>query len=179
MIEVAVGIARRGQAELDKALDRLTGDLESKLNEMLATGLCSLATRAAGSWPSSASSPPETSCPRQCRPRAPGPSVRPSPCHQLPRTADAPGPNSVRSGCLFRKPRPSEPDDEPGDVEDKVGLQEATAWVVEGIRQLECGGFLDRNQEANIITFHQTLSDYAKRTRLSHRIRTAPHSSGC
>ena len=39
MIEVAVGIARRGQAELDKALDRLTGDLESKLNEMLATGL--------------------------------------------------------------------------------------------------------------------------------------------
>src|SRR5262249_38100609 len=39
MIEVAVGIARRGQAELDRALDRLTGDPEAKLPEMLATGM--------------------------------------------------------------------------------------------------------------------------------------------
>ena len=39
MIEVAVGVARRGREELDKALDRLHGDLETKLAEMLATGL--------------------------------------------------------------------------------------------------------------------------------------------
>ena len=39
MIEVAVGVARRGREDLDKALDRLEGDLESKLAEMLATGL--------------------------------------------------------------------------------------------------------------------------------------------
>jgi tetratricopeptide (TPR) repeat protein len=40
---------------------------------------------------------------------------------------------------------------------------EMPAWVAEGTRQLELGGFLDRDQEKNLYTFHQTLLDYAKR----------------
>ena len=68
-------------------------------------------------------------------------------------------------GRLLGKPRPPEPDDEPDEGESEDGSDEAApAWVVEGTRQLERGGFLDRDQEADLFTFHQTLRDYAERT---------------
>jgi hypothetical protein len=34
MIEVAVGVAHRGREELEKALDRLEGDLDTKLRSV-------------------------------------------------------------------------------------------------------------------------------------------------
>ena len=166
MIEVAVGIARRGQAELDKALDRLTGDLEAKLTEMLTTGLALVGDEGrrllaflplfpAGNFQPEAMQAACAAAERATVAEPPTPPARPTLWGRL----------ASGLGRLFRKPRPPEPDDEPDEGESEDGSDEAApAWVVEGIRQLERGGFLDRDQEADLFTFHQTLRDYAERT---------------
>jgi tetratricopeptide (TPR) repeat protein len=138
MIEVAVGIARWGQAELDKALNRLTGDLESKLNEMMVTGLAFVGDEG-----------------RRLLAFLP---LFPAGNFQ---------PEAMQAACCAAEhgaialPVP-EPD---GEIdEDEAGSREAAStWAIEGIRQLERGGFLDRDQQADLFTFHQTLCDYAKR----------------
>ncbi len=168
MIEVAVGIARRGQAELDTALDRLDGDLESKLNEMLATGLALVgdegrrllaflplfpagnftleAMRAACAWAE-----------RATVARQPAPAMG----------ATLRGRLAAVVGRLLGMPGPPAPDGQPDDDENESGSEDAVhARVVEGIRQLELGGFLDRDQVADYFTFHQTLRNYAERAML-------------
>ena len=165
MIEVAVGIARRGQAELDKALDRLTGDLEAKLTEMLTTGLALVGDEGrrllaflplfpAGNFQPEAMQAACAAAERATVAEPPTPPARPTLWGRL----------ASGLGRLLGKPRPPEPDDEPDEGESEDGSDEAApAWVVEGTRQLERGGFLDRDQEADLFTFHQTLRDYAER----------------
>ena len=165
MIEVAVGIARRGQEELDKALDRLTGDLEAKLTEMLTTGLALVGDEGrrllaflplfpAGNFQPEAMQAACAAAERATVAEPPTPPARPTLWGRL----------ASGLGRLLGKPRPPEPDDEPDEGESEDGSDEAApAWVVEGTRQLERGGFLDRDQEADLFTFHQTLRDYAER----------------
>ncbi len=38
----------------------------------------------------------------------------------------------------------------------------SSAWIVEGIRQLERSGFLEHDRDANVFTFHQTLREHAE-----------------
>ncbi|MBV8313506.1 MAG: tetratricopeptide repeat protein, partial [Planctomycetaceae bacterium] len=125
MIEVAVGVARRGREVLDKALDKLKGDLETKLAEMLGTGLALVGDEGrrllaflplfpAGNFMAEA----------------------------------------MRAACAAAERADDEPDEDDSD---------APSWVNEGIRQLERGGFLDRDQQRNLCTFHQTLRDYGER----------------
>jgi hypothetical protein len=164
MIEVAVGIALRGQAVLDKALDRLAGDLESRLNEMLATGLALVGDegrRLLAFLPlfSAGNFMPEAMQAACAAERA----TIVEPSTPLPRPTLR-GRLASALGRLFRKPRPPEPDEERDEDEDEAGSEEAASVrVVEGIRQLERGGFLDRDQEADLFSFHQTLRDYAGR----------------
>jgi tetratricopeptide (TPR) repeat protein len=159
MIEVAVGVARRGREELDKALDRLEGDLETKLAEMLATGLALVGDEGrrllaflplfpAGNFMPEAMRAACAAAGRATVEEPPTPTGRPSLWGRFVSLLGRP----------FRKVSPAVPEDEPDESD-----ADAPAWVVEGIRQLERGGFLDRDQEMNLCTFHQTLRDYAER----------------
>ena len=181
MIEVAVGIARRGQAELDKALDRLTGDLEAKLTEMLTTGLALVGDEGrrllaflplfpAGNFLPEAM---QAACAAAERATVAEP---PTP------------PRGRRSGAASRPAwtdswaNPARPSRTTSPTRGRARTgrtRPPTAWVVEGTRQLERGGFLDRDQEADLFTFHQTLRDYAERGRPSRRRSTRPGSSAC
>src|SRR5262249_18875306 len=128
MIEVAVGIARRGQAELGRALDQLSGDLESKLNEMLATGLSLVGDegrRRLGFLPLSSAGTFQPEAMPAARAAAehatvtgpPAPPARPT---LRVRLASILGP-------LLRKPRPPEPDDDPDEDEDEAGSDQAAS----------------------------------------------------
>ena len=159
MIEVAVGVARRGREELDKALDRLEGDLETKLAEMLATGLALVGDEGrrllaflplfpAGNFMPEAMRAACAAAERAAVEEPPRPTRRPSLWGRL----------TSLLGRAPRNVRPAEPVDESDE-----GDSDAPSWVVEGIRQLERGGFLDRDQQRDLCTFHQTLRDYGER----------------
>jgi tetratricopeptide (TPR) repeat protein len=163
MIEVAVGVARRGREELDKALDRLQGDLETKLVEMLATGMALVGDEGrrllaflplfpAGNFMPEAMQAACAAANRAAVEETPTPTVRRSFWSHLVSFLVRP----------FRKARPPEPNDAP-DEADSEPDDGARSWVDDAIRQLERGGFLDRDQEMNLYTFHQTLRDYAER----------------
>ncbi len=165
MIEVAVGIARRGKAELDKALDRLSGELESKLTEILATGLklvgdegrrllAFLPLFPAGNFQPEAM---QAACAWADRTTVAGPTTMPTWLTFQRRLACV-------AGRLFGKPWRPELDGEPDAGEDEAGSKEAALdWAVEGTRQLERAGFLGRDQKADLFTFHETLRDHAER----------------
>jgi tetratricopeptide (TPR) repeat protein len=163
MIEVAVGVARRGRDELDRALDRLQGDLETKLGEMMATGMALVGDEGrqllaflplfpAGNFMPEAMQAACAAAERWAVEETPTPTVRRSFWNQLVSFLGRP----------FRKARQPGPNDAPveADSEPDAG---APSWVDDAIRQLERGGFLDRDQEMNLYTFHQTLRDYAER----------------
>jgi tetratricopeptide (TPR) repeat protein len=140
MIKVAVlGPARRGRKELDKALDRLTGDLEAKLADMLATGLALVGDEGYRLLAFLPLFPADNFMPEAMR----------AACAEVERVA-------------VGKTQLPESDDEPDD-EDSESEEDSVAWVDEGIRQLERGGFLDLDQETDVYTFHQTLRKYAER----------------
>ena len=80
-----------------------------------------------------------------------------------PRAADALGPPCVRPGTTPGQASPARAGRRARRGESDYGsVEAATAWVVEGTRQLERGGFLDRDQERNLLHFHQTLRDHAE-----------------
>ena len=168
MIEVAVGVARRGREDLDKALDRLEGDLESKLAEMLATGLTLVGDQGrrllaflplfpAGNFMPEAMQAACAAAERAAIAETPTPTDRPSLWGRFVSVLGRP----------FRKASPVETERKPNE-EDAESEADAPARVVEGIRQLERGGFLDRDQERNLCSFHQTLRDYAERATNLH-----------
>ena len=160
MIKVAVlGPARQGREELDEALGRLTGDLEENLTKMLATGLDLVGDEGRRLlaflplFPAANFMPEAIHAACDAAGRAVVLKERP--------TTDRPSllaRLASRLGITFQKARPPEPDE--GEDE---SAEATTPWVAEGIRQLERGGFLDRDQRNNLHTFHQTLRDHAER----------------
>ena len=163
MIEVAVGVARQGQEELDRALDRLEGDLEARLVEMLATGLelvghegrrllAFLPLFPAGNFMPEAMHAACTGAERAAVEKLLTPSSQPSLWERFISLLERP----------FYKASLSEPQDEP-DEEAAEAAAMKPRWVVHGIRQLEHGGFLDRDQQTDLCIFHQTLRDYSER----------------
>src|SRR5262249_44351060 len=131
MIEVAVGVARRGREELDRALDRLGSDLEAKLAEMLATGLALVGDEGRRLLAFLPLFPAGNFMPEAMR----------AACTAAERVA------------AKEPPAPTARTDDETDEGDPEPDENASSWVVEGIRQLERGGFLDRDQEQDLYTF--------------------------
>ena len=154
MIKVAVlSVARRGRDELEKALDRLEGDLETKLEEMLVTGLALVGDEGrrllaflplfpAGNFMSEAMQAACAAAERAAAAETPTPTGRPSLWGRFVSLLGRP----------FRKASPVETERKPNEEDDESEAH-APAKVVEGIRQLELGGFLDRDQKMNLCTF--------------------------
>jgi hypothetical protein len=169
MIEVAVGVARRGREELNKALDRLEGDLEAKLAEMLATGLALVGDEGRRLLVFLPLFPAGNFMPEAMQ----------AVCAAVERGGVEQTPESTgrlslwrRLVCLlgrpFRKARPAEEADE-----DDSETADVRSGVDEGIRQLERGGFVDLDQQRNLCTFHEILRDYVE-----HAMSPSPQRSG-
>jgi tetratricopeptide (TPR) repeat protein len=163
MIEVAVGVARRGREELDKAFDHLDGDLETKLAQMVATGLALVGDDGrrllsflplfpAGNFMPEAMQAACAAAERAGVEETPTPTSRPSLWGHF----------VSFLGRHLRMTSPAENENK-RDEESAESAADASARVFEGIRQLERGGFLDLDQRMNLYTFHQTLRDYAER----------------
>jgi tetratricopeptide (TPR) repeat protein len=149
MIEDAVFEGRWGRAMLEKTLDRLSGELELKSAKTMATGLTLLGDEGHRLLALLPLFPVGNFMPEAMRAACAAIQVvapaRPSPWGRLGSLLER----------LFYKPRPTELDDETdGDP---------LAWVNEGRRQLERGGFLERDQQADLDAFHRTLLDHAGR----------------
>ena len=164
MIEVAVGVARRGQDALEKAHERLDGDLEAKLSEMMSTGLALVGVEGRRLLSFLPLFPAGNFMPEAMRAVA---SAADQPVD--PSGSEAPPRVSLWKriiNFLRRRSRPAtpvEPGDDANDGTDSATAGETSGWVDEGIRQLERGGFLDRDQRLGVYSFHETLQDHATR----------------
>ena len=178
MIEVAVGVARRGREELDKVFGRLDGDLESKMAEMLATGLTQVGDEGrrllaliplfpAGNFMPEAMQAACAAAERVALEATATATRRPSLWRRLVFVVG----HAFRIASpvrIERMPNQEEPESD-ANVRDRVGV---------GIHQLERAGILNRDQERNLYTFHQTLGDYAVRATTRQPVQSSAAFSG-